>query len=126
MDNAQKIKQNDDQQETLTIIEVKDCDAGYTMSFEGSDYSYWISSKYNFVPKVGDTARFYGELTGSIVKEKVGKTKEGKDQIVAYHKTDYAAVRGLDIVRVVVDKATKREKRQRVELFYTPAEKVKA
>ncbi len=107
-------KINDYQNESYVIRTVKDCDNGYSLTFDGTDLSYWISKKYNFIPKPNDMARIYGELKGSI---KEVETRTGK---VRYKETDNAAVRGMDIIRTTIDIGTREEVRKKVELFYEP------
>lgn len=116
-------KLRDEQVESYAITSVKDVDAGYTMTFEGTEYVYWIPKKMceGFIPKPNDIAVIYGQLSGEKISEKTGKTKEGKDQFVVYHKTNNELVRGLEIIRVKIDKSTKLERREKVELFYAPA-----
>lgn len=117
--NEKTAKQTDEQVESYKITAVKNVDNGFSLEFEGTDLTYWIPNKYGFIPKRNDIARIYGELKGKPIKVKQ------KDRVIEYNQTQNELVRGLDIVRVTIDKETKSEKRQRVELFYTaPGKKV--
>ena len=106
-------KEKDENYQTFTVSDVRDCDNGYSVFFEDSPIvpnvrmsqriTYWLAKSYGFIPRPSDLFRFYGKL------EAANK-----------------GMHGLDIIRTEKDPGEEKGKRVRTEIFYTepaPAEK---
>lgn len=112
-----KNKKEDDNSVQYIVSDVRDADNGYCVYFEDSptdldpsdgkkkrlmQITYWLPKSFNFVPKPGDIARFYGVL-----------------------KLANQGVYGLDFVREQKDDDTNKMRRTRFEMFYTPELEIK-